>query len=49
MLSLPELTEKEPPVRELRARGIEEVFRSERYRVKTQGAYYILRPALPCL
>jgi len=49
LLSLPELAEEELPVRELRARGVEEVFRSERYRVKTQGAYYILRPALPCL
>jgi len=29
------------------ARGVEAVFRSERYRVKTQGAYFILRPRLP--
>jgi hypothetical protein len=49
LLSLPELAEEKPPAQELRARGIEEVFRSERYRVKTQGAYYILRAALPCL
>jgi hypothetical protein len=48
LLSLAELTEETPP-RELQARGIKEVFRSERYRVKTQGAYYILRPACPCL
>jgi hypothetical protein len=33
---------------EVRARGIAAVFRSERYRVKTQGAYYILRPASLC-
>ena len=34
---------------ELRSRGIAAVFRSERYKVKTQGAYYILRPACPCV
>ena len=33
---------------ELRARGVEMVFRSERYKVKSQGNYYILRPAAPC-
>jgi hypothetical protein len=49
LLSLGELCQEKVPVRELRARGIEAVFRSERYRVKTQGAYYILRPASPCL
>jgi hypothetical protein len=49
LLSLPELAEDELPARGLRLRGIEEVFRSERYRVKTQGAYYILRAAVPCL
>jgi hypothetical protein len=49
LLSLPELAEDEPPARELRARGIEAAFRSERYKVKTQGAYFILRPAHPCL
>ncbi len=49
LLSLPELAEEKPPARELRARGVEDVFRSERYRVKTQGAYYILRAAQPCL
>jgi hypothetical protein len=49
LLSLGELCPEKPPVPELRARGIEAVFRSERYRVKTQGAYYILRPAFPCL
>jgi hypothetical protein len=49
LLSLTELAEDKLPVREQRARGVEEVFRSERYRVKTQGAYYILRPAVPCL
>jgi hypothetical protein len=49
LLSLSELAEEEPPSGELRARGIEAVFRSERYRVKTQGAYYILRPACLCL
>lgn len=49
LLSLSELAEEKPPAHELRMRGVEEVFRSQRYRVKTQGAYYILRPALPCL
>jgi hypothetical protein len=49
LLSLPALAEEELPEHELRARGIEAVFRSERYRVKTQGAYFILRPAYPCL
>jgi hypothetical protein len=49
LLSLPELAEAQPPARELRARGIGEVFRSERYKVKTKGAYFILRPAYPCL
>jgi hypothetical protein len=49
LLSLPTLAENELPVRELRGMGIEEVFRSERYRVKTQGAYYILRAAVLCL
>ncbi len=49
LLSLGELWQERPPARELRARGVEAVFRSEKYRVKTQGAYYILRPASPCL
>jgi hypothetical protein len=49
LLSLPGLAEEVPPARELRARGVEAAFRSERYRVKTQGAYFILRPACPCL
>jgi hypothetical protein len=49
LLSLPELAEERPPLSELRARGIEAVFRSERYRMKTQGAYYILRPACLCM
>jgi hypothetical protein len=49
LLSLPELAVEEPPLRQLRARGVCAVFRSERYKVKTQGAYYILRPASPCL
>jgi hypothetical protein len=49
LLSLPELAEDVLPVHELRARGIEQVFRSERFRVKTQGAYYILRAAEPCM
>jgi hypothetical protein len=47
LLSMPELGEEPPPGRELRARGVEAVFRSERYKVKTQGAYFILRPAYP--
>jgi hypothetical protein len=45
LLSLPELSQQRPPVSALRARGIEAVFRSERYKVKTQGAYFILRPS----
>jgi len=49
LLSLEGLAEPAPPARELRARGVEAVFRSERYRMKTQGAYYIFRPAFPCL
>jgi hypothetical protein len=49
LLSLPELATEEPPLHELRARGVQAVFRSERYKVKTKGAYYILRPAYPCL
>jgi hypothetical protein len=49
LLSLPELCGERPPAKELAARGVGAVFRSERYRVKTQGAYYILRPACPCL
>jgi hypothetical protein len=49
LLSLPELAEEKPPSRPLRARGIEAAFRSERFKVKTQGAYFILRPASPCL
>jgi hypothetical protein len=48
LLSLSELTE-ENPLGILRARGIEAVFRCERYKVKTQGSYFILRPACPCL
>jgi hypothetical protein len=48
LLSLPELAEEDLP-RDLRARGIGEVFRTRRYRVRTQGAYFLLRPACPCL
>jgi hypothetical protein len=48
LLGLEELTCERPPLAELRARGVAAVFRSERYRVKTQGAYYIFRPACPC-
>ena len=36
-----------PPIEELWMRGVAAVFRSERYRVKTRGAYYVLRPASP--
>jgi hypothetical protein len=49
LLSLPALTAERPPAEELRAMGVTEVFRSERYKVKTQGNYHILRPAVPCL
>jgi hypothetical protein len=49
LLSLPELSEERPPAKGLGARGVGAAFRSERYRVKTQGAYYILRPAYPVL
>jgi hypothetical protein len=48
LLSLKELAQEEPPAA-LRARGVEAVFRSERYKVRTQGNYHILRPACPCL
>lgn len=47
LLSLTELANEEPS-EDLRARGVEMVFRSQRYRVKTQGSYYILRNACPC-
>jgi hypothetical protein len=49
LLSLPALATERPPAEEVRAMGIAEVFRSERYKVKTQGNYHILRPAVPCL
>lgn len=49
LLSLPALDQAELPRHELRALGVEAVFRSERYKVKTKGAYYILRPSVPCL
>jgi hypothetical protein len=48
LLSLAELHQARPPLQALRERGIEAVFRSERYRVKSQGAYFILRQAFPC-
>jgi hypothetical protein len=48
LLGLKELGGERPPLRELEARGVKAVFRSERYRVKTQGAYFLLRPAYPC-
>jgi hypothetical protein len=48
LLSLAELHQERPPLQALRARGIEGVFRSERYKVKTQGGYFILRQAFPC-
>jgi hypothetical protein len=47
LLGLEAIGRVPPPLEELRARGVAAVFRSERYRVKTQGAYYILRPASP--
>ena len=47
ILTLPELANEEPGG-DLRARGIEVVFRSQRYKYKTQGSYYILRNAYPC-
>jgi hypothetical protein len=49
LLTLPALAAEELPARELQACGIKQVFRSERYKVKTKGAYYLLRPAFPCL
>src|SRR5262245_51031419 len=48
LLALEELTREEPPLEQLRQRGIAAAFRSERYKVKTQGSYFILRPACPC-
>jgi hypothetical protein len=44
LLSLPELVAEKPPATVLRARGVTAVFKSERYKLPTQGAYYILRP-----
>jgi hypothetical protein len=49
LLALEELTRDQPPMRELRGRGVAAVFRSERYKVKTQGNYHIFRPAAPCV
>jgi hypothetical protein len=48
LVGLEALSRVPPAAEEMRARGIMAIFRSERYRVKTQGAYYILRPASPC-
>src|SRR5262249_39060165 len=48
LLSLRELAAERPPVRALRQRGIMAVFRSQRYKVRTKGGYYLLRPAFPC-
>src|SRR5262249_31046513 len=48
LLSLRDLATEKPCLRELRQRGILAVFRSERYKVRTQGNYFILRPACPC-
>jgi hypothetical protein len=47
LLSLPDLAAEKPHLHELRQRGIVAVFRSERYKVRTQGNYFILRPAYP--
>jgi hypothetical protein len=48
LLALEELTRERPPLRELRERGVAAVFRCERYKVKTQGSYFIFRPVCPC-
>jgi hypothetical protein len=48
LLALEELTQEKPPLRELHERGVAAVFRCERYKVKTQGSYFILRPVCPC-
>jgi hypothetical protein len=48
LLGLEGLTGEKPPLRELRARGVAAVFRCERYKVKTQGNYFIFRPVCPC-
>jgi hypothetical protein len=48
LLALEGLSRERPPLAELRARGVAAVFRAERYKVKTQGSYFILRPAFPC-
>jgi hypothetical protein len=48
LLGLEELTRENPPLAELRERGVAMVFRSERYKVKTQGSYFVLRPAFAC-
>lgn len=49
LLTLSELAAEKLPATALRARGVTAVFRSERYKVPTQGAYYILRPATRCV
>jgi hypothetical protein len=49
LLALEELTREDPPQAELCQRGVAAVFRSERYKVKTQGNYFILRPSFPCI
>ncbi|HEX8204335.1 MAG TPA: hypothetical protein VF590_27905 [Isosphaeraceae bacterium] len=49
LLALDALVQEKPPLDELRNRGVAAVFRSERYKVKTQGAYFVFRPAFQCM
>lgn len=44
VLALSQLTHERPPAAALREMGVIALFRSERYRLPTQGAYYLLRP-----
>jgi hypothetical protein len=48
LLALELLTREKPPLRELAERGVAAVFRCERYKVRTQGSYFIFRPVCPC-
>jgi hypothetical protein len=48
LLAITDLTKERPPLGELRERGVAAVYRSERYKMKTQGNYFIFRPAFPC-
>lgn len=48
LVALQDLTQEKPDLATLRDKGVAAVFRCERYKVKTQGNYFIFRPAFPC-